>query len=235
MAIYDRERYKVVLPQLEKRLEHLENGVDITVKEVLSEPVSTTSNSTTATATAEIKKIKGYTPYAVSAYMAIAGSGYTFCNIYNVRVDGNKAKCAIKYLGTSTATDVKVKFKVIYIANKMLTAGTATASSSGGGSGGGGTNDYNDLINKPSIEGVTLEGDKTFEELGLHIVEDKNYVHVQATPSADWYVNHGLNKMPSISVVDSAGSEIVGDYEYGDDNNVILHFNAQFSGKAYFN
>ena len=28
-------------------------------------------------------------------------------------------------------------------------------------------NDYNDLCNKPSIEGVTLEGDKTFEELNL--------------------------------------------------------------------
>ena len=151
---------KTELPQLEKRIEHLENGVDVTVKEILSEPVSTTSSSSVATATAEIEEINGYTPYAVSAYMAIAGSGYTFCNIYNVRVDDDEAKCDIKYLGTSTATDVKVKFKVIYIANKMLTAGTATASS-------GGTHDYTALINKPSIEGVTLQGDKTFEELTL--------------------------------------------------------------------
>ena len=30
-----------------------------------------------------------------------------------------------------------------------------------------GTNDYNDLINKPSIEGVELGGDKTLEELGV--------------------------------------------------------------------
>lgn len=30
------------------------------------------------------------------------------------------------------------------------------------------TRDYNELINKPQIENVTLEGDKTFEELGLH-------------------------------------------------------------------
>ena len=30
-----------------------------------------------------------------------------------------------------------------------------------------GTNDYNDLINKPSIEGVELVGDKTLEELGV--------------------------------------------------------------------
>ena len=31
----------------------------------------------------------------------------------------------------------------------------------------GGTNDYNDLVNKPSIEGVELIGDKTLEELGV--------------------------------------------------------------------
>ena len=30
-----------------------------------------------------------------------------------------------------------------------------------------GTNDYNDLVNKPSIEGVELIGDKTLEELGV--------------------------------------------------------------------
>lgn len=29
-----------------------------------------------------------------------------------------------------------------------------------------GTNNYNDLDNKPSINGVTLVGDKTFEQLG---------------------------------------------------------------------
>ena len=32
---------------------------------------------------------------------------------------------------------------------------------------GAGSNDYNDLINKPSIEGVELVGDKTLEELGV--------------------------------------------------------------------
>lgn len=35
------------------------------------------------------------------------------------------------------------------------------------GSPGDGTKDYNRLINKPKIEGVTLEGDKTYEELNL--------------------------------------------------------------------
>ena len=37
----------------------------------------------------------------------------------------------------------------------------------GTGGGSGGTTNYNDLQNKPSINGVTLEGNKTVEEIGL--------------------------------------------------------------------
>lgn len=37
----------------------------------------------------------------------------------------------------------------------------------GGGGGGGGSSDYNDLSNKPSINGNTLRGNKTAEQLGL--------------------------------------------------------------------
>lgn len=37
----------------------------------------------------------------------------------------------------------------------------------GGGSGGGGTSDYADLTNKPQIEGVTLNGNKSASDLGL--------------------------------------------------------------------
>ena len=37
----------------------------------------------------------------------------------------------------------------------------------GGGGGGGGTSDYNDLTNKPSINGVTLQGALTSSDLNL--------------------------------------------------------------------
>ena len=40
-------------------------------------------------------------------------------------------------------------------------------SGGGGGGGGSGTDDYEQLLNKPSIEGVTLVGNKSFEDLGL--------------------------------------------------------------------
>ena len=38
--------------------------------------------------------------------------------------------------------------------------------------GGGGTNDYNDLINKPTINGTEIVGDMTSQDLGLGEWED---------------------------------------------------------------
>ncbi len=64
---------------------------------------------------------------------------------------------------------------------------------------------------------------------------DKHYTHVQGVPSADWIVNHNLDKYPAVTVSDSSGNIVEGDYEYVDENNMILHFNSEFSGVAYFN
>jgi hypothetical protein len=48
-----------------------------------------------------------------------------------------------------------------------------------GGSGGGGTSNYNDLTNKPSINGVTLSGNKTTSDLGI----DKTAVGLSNVPN----------------------------------------------------
>ena len=40
----------------------------------------------------------------------------------------------------------------------------------GGGSGSGGTTNYNDLTNKPSINGITLTGNKTSADLGINAI-----------------------------------------------------------------
>lgn len=95
------------------------------------------------------------------------------------------------------------------------------------------TTNYNDLANKPSINGVTLIGNKTSDELG--IIGDKHYTHTQAVAAVVWEVRHGLNKYPSVTVVDSAQNIVVGDVVYIDENNVRITFAASFSGKAYFN
>lgn len=64
---------------------------------------------------------------------------------------------------------------------------------------------------------------------------DANYIHTQNTPSSTWVVTHGLNKYPSISVVDSANTIVEGLATYNDINNVTIEFNGSFTGKAYFN
>ena len=95
------------------------------------------------------------------------------------------------------------------------------------------SNNYNDLSNKPSINDVTLIGNKTSKDLG--IIEDKNFVYTQAVSSDVWEIQHNLNKYPSITIVDSGNSVVIGEIVYIDKNNVRIIFTSAFSGKAYFN
>lgn len=64
---------------------------------------------------------------------------------------------------------------------------------------------------------------------------DKSYVHVQSVANTVWNINHGLGKFPSISVIDSGGSEVEGDVEYIDPDNVVVRFSAAFGGRVYCN
>lgn len=93
--------------------------------------------------------------------------------------------------------------------------------------------DYNKLSNKPSINGVVLEGDKSSKD--LKIDGDKTYVHYQNVQSGTWEIQHNLNKYPSVTVVDSANNVVIGDIYYVDINNAIVTFTAPFSGKAFCN
>jgi hypothetical protein len=87
---------------------------------------------------------------------------------------------------------------------------------------------YDDLTNKPSINSVTLTGNRI-------IVEDKNYVHVQDTASASWVITHNLGKYPSVTIVDSAGDEVEASVEHNSINSLTITFAAENSGKAYCN
>lgn len=93
--------------------------------------------------------------------------------------------------------------------------------------------DYNKLSNKPSINGVVLEGDKSSKD--FKIDGDKTYVYYQNVQSDAWEIQHNLDKYPSITVVDSANNIVVGDIRYVDTNNVVVTFTAPFSGKAFCN
>lgn len=64
---------------------------------------------------------------------------------------------------------------------------------------------------------------------------DKTFDYAQPTSSASWTIAHGLGKYPSVSVVDSAGSQIFGSVKYLDLNTVRIDFSLPFSGSAFLN
>jgi hypothetical protein len=64
---------------------------------------------------------------------------------------------------------------------------------------------------------------------------DKNYVFTQATNLNPWVINHGLNKYPSVSVVNNANITVYGEIEYDSLNQVTIKFKDATNGKAYFN
>jgi hypothetical protein len=59
------------------------------------------------------------------------------------------------------------------------------------------------------------------------------YVYTQEVPSATWNIRHNLGKFPSVIVVDTAGSVVVGETKYISVNEIQLVFSSAFSGSAY--
>lgn len=95
------------------------------------------------------------------------------------------------------------------------------------------SNNYNDLNNKPSINGVVLIGSQT--SATLNIIEDKNFVFSQNVASSVWEITHNLNKYPSVTVVDSGMNIVIGEVTYLNENEIQIVFTVPFSGKAYLN
>lgn len=64
---------------------------------------------------------------------------------------------------------------------------------------------------------------------------DKTYVHTQGTASDIWTIVHNLNKYPSVTVVDSAHTVVIGEVRYDSLDQVTVLFAATFSGMATLN
>jgi len=79
------------------------------------------------------------------------------------------------------------------------------------------------IVGPPGIQGVPGVGGAT------------TYTYVQSFASAVWTITHGLGRFPSVTVVDSAESEIDGDLRYIDANTLVLTFSAGFAGQAFLN
>ncbi len=70
-------------------------------------------------------------------------------------------------------------------------------------------------------------------EPGLPGVAGGSYTFSQVVPSATWVIQHNLGFYPNATVVDSAGSEVVGDKVYDNLNQITITFSGAFAGQAY--
>ena len=91
---------------------------------------------------------------------------------------------------------------------------------------------HRDLPDQHPIKSITgLES--VLEDLSSNM--DKTYIHKQRTASSTWDVVHNLNKYPSVMIVDSANTVVIGEISYVDMNHLIITFIGSFSGRAYLN
>lgn len=63
----------------------------------------------------------------------------------------------------------------------------------------------------------------------------QNFVFNQNNPASTWNITHNLGRRPSVTVVDSAGTVVIGEVTYTSDNALTIQFSAGFSGQAYLN
>ena len=65
--------------------------------------------------------------------------------------------------------------------------------------------------------------------------QDKNFYFTQTTASNTWVITHNLNKYPSATIIDSAGTEVVGNITYNSLNQITITFSGAFKGSATLN
>lgn len=58
------------------------------------------------------------------------------------------------------------------------------------------------------------------------------FEYLQITPASIWIINHPLMFRPNVTVVDSAGFEVLGDVSYPLPGRVVVEFSSQFGGTA---
>ena len=70
---------------------------------------------------------------------------------------------------------------------------------------------------------------------GVAVVTSTTYVYEQGIASDTWVIEHNLNKRPSVTVVDTAGTVFTASVVYNSENVCTVSINGATKGKAYLN
>lgn len=69
--------------------------------------------------------------------------------------------------------------------------------------------------------------------IGIKLTQELGFVFEQVASATVWTINHNLDFVPNITVVDTFGTVVEGSYTYPNNTTVVLTFSSQFSGKAF--
>lgn len=101
--------------------------------------------------------------------------------------------------------------------------------------------DHPEVTNAYKISVVPISGNanSTFSDEDYYAFSpatgDKTFTHTQGSASTTWVITHNLGKYPSVSIQDSAGSDLVGDIDYNSDRKLTITFSGAVSGTAHLN
>ena len=72
-----------------------------------------------------------------------------------------------------------------------------------------------------------------FTALTTATLQNERFIFTQASSSSTWVITHPLGGYPSVTIVDSAGTQVIGEVKYDSETQVTVIFTAAFSGFAY--
>ncbi len=81
---------------------------------------------------------------------------------------------------------------------------------------------------------ATITGTAPAQTINLTLPIGNRYKHTQGTAASTWTINHNLGYEPGgVSVVDSAGTTVIGTIQHTSANQIVVSFTSAFGGKAY--
>jgi hypothetical protein len=92
---------------------------------------------------------------------------------------------------------------------------------------------YIDTDNPPKFYGPKTVDSGWPETPFFTLSSNRRFVYEQAIPSSTWSIAHDLGGYPSVSVVDSAKTQVVGEVTYIDEENIVVEFSSAFAGLAF--
>lgn len=94
----------------------------------------------------------------------------------------------------------------------------------------------NVIVNEDTANTVIVNQDapnQVVVRLAASAGNTRRHVHTQASPTDEWTIVHSLGGYPSVMVVDTARTVVIGEVLYNSTSEIVVSFSAAFSGYAY--